>query len=214
MKKKLMAAALVLGLSLSTVSVSMAAISAKNVRQVEGNTSTGGGSSSGGTGSSTGSSGVTSGSSVGSSVDNGSYTNSKGDTITKNTATDGANKLVTEKNERTGYVFTTGEKSNTDGSKEVVRSSTVPNGTVVDSKPIAGGVYFYVRTETNGTKAGGVIGADGNLIATGKTEFYNELTADGTVLTHYVDAFGRYLVGQQVINGVTYLFNEEGIIIG
>lgn len=56
--------------------------------------------------------------------------------------------------------------------------------------------------------------ADGQPLATGKTEVYQSFDENGNLVQRYVDANGFFLTGVQVINGVTVTLNDEGVVIG
>ena len=50
-------------------------------------------------------------------------------------------------------------------------------------------------------------------IATGQTEIYYQLGEDGQLYAHWVDPLGFFYTGTVLLNGFSYTFNEEGILL-
>lgn len=55
--------------------------------------------------------------------------------------------------------------------------------------------------------------ATGAPLATGKTEVYYQLGADGQMYAHWVNPMGFFYTGTVVMNGHTITFNEQGVMI-
>lgn len=53
----------------------------------------------------------------------------------------------------------------------------------------------------------------GAPLATGKTEVYYQLAADGQMYAHWVNPMGFFYTGTVVMNGHTVTFNEQGVMI-
>lgn len=53
----------------------------------------------------------------------------------------------------------------------------------------------------------------GAPLATGKTEVYYQLAADGQMYAHWVNPMGFFYTGTVVLNGHTVTFNEQGVMI-
>lgn len=53
----------------------------------------------------------------------------------------------------------------------------------------------------------------GAPLATGKTEVYYQLAADGQMYAHWVNPMGFFYTGTVVMNGKTITFNEQGVMI-
>lgn len=53
----------------------------------------------------------------------------------------------------------------------------------------------------------------GAPLATGKTEVYYQLAADGQMYAHWVNPMGFFYTGTVVMNGQTITFNEQGVMI-
>lgn len=53
----------------------------------------------------------------------------------------------------------------------------------------------------------------GAPLATGKTEVYYQLAADGQMYAHWVNPLGFFYTGTVVMNGKTITFNEQGVMI-
>lgn len=53
----------------------------------------------------------------------------------------------------------------------------------------------------------------GAPLATGKTEVYYQLAADGQMYAHWVNPMGFFYTGTIVMNGQTITFNEQGVMI-
>lgn len=53
----------------------------------------------------------------------------------------------------------------------------------------------------------------GAPLATGKTEVYYQLAADGQMYAHWVNPMGFFYTGTVVMNGHTITFNEQGVMI-
>lgn len=53
----------------------------------------------------------------------------------------------------------------------------------------------------------------GTPLATGKTEVYYQLAADGQMYAHWVNPMGFFYTGTVVMNGQTITFNEQGVMI-
>ncbi len=192
MKNKLITLALIAALAVSSLSVSMAANSSSNDRG-----SSGGG---GGSAPSTTTAGTTA-----------TTTNASGEQVVTTVTTA---KGVTMKSMRIGSAGTTVNQSvqTLNGASVTIRQTTnapttAPNGAAVCTKAI-------LVISQNGVTSGCFVDeTTGRPLATGKDEVYMAYDENGNLVAHYVNAFGMFYTGVQVINGVQYTFNSEGVII-
>lgn len=213
MKRRLATLALVLGLALSSVSVGVAANSPTTTRGTTGNpnsSTTGGGS---GGSSSSSSSGSSSSGSVGvvsnSGSSSSSFTNSQGQTYSR---------TVTNSN---GIVFTTTKIGNF---TVVEAEQTGADGTVTkytqtgvaDNQGMNNAMNLTMLVTTkNGITVGCFVNpATGLPFATGTDTVLYAYNTNGELVAHYIDANGFFFTGTRVINGQTYTFNSEGVIVG
>lgn len=206
MKKKLITLALIAGLVLSSFSASFAG-SPVNGRGSDSSSSSS--SSSSGGSSSTTSSGVpstTSGSTT-------AGTNNNGQTVSQTEySANGVDMTVTT----VGNDGTTLKEAEFigNGTQHVMLRTTeggtgvAPNGQVINRDPI------LVITE-NGVSVGCFVDpATGLPLATGIDAQYWAYDAHGNLVLHYVNAQGYFYTGTHIINGVTMIFNSEGVVVG
>ncbi len=199
MKKKLITLALIAGLVLSSFSASFAG-SPVNGR---GSDSSGGSSSTTTTssGSSSGSGTTTAG------------TNNNGQTVSQNEySANGVDMTITT----VGNDGTTLKEAEFMGSgtQHVMLRTTEggsavgPNGEAINTSPI------LVITE-NGVSVGCFVNPTTGLpLATGQDATYWAYDAHGNLVLHYVNAQGYFYTGTHIINGVTMIFNDEGVLVG
>ena len=200
MKKKLITLALIAGLVLSSFSASFAG-SPVNGR---GSDSSGGSSSS--TTTSSGSSSFSSGTTT-------AGTNSNGQTVSQSEySANGVDMTITT----VGNDGTTLKEAEFMGSgtQHVMLRTTEggsavgPNGEAINTSPI------LVITE-NGVSVGCFVNPTTGLpLATGQDATYWAYDAHGNLVLHYVNAQGYFYTGTHIINGVTMIFNDEGVVIG
>ena len=200
MKKKLITLALIAGLVLSSFSASFAG-SPVNGR---GSDSSGGSSSS--TTTSSGSSSFSSGTTT-------AGTNSNGQTVSQNEySANGVDMTITT----VGNDGTTLKEAEFMGSgtQHVMLRTTEggsavgPNGEAINTSPI------LVITE-NGVSVGCFVNPTTGLpLATGQDATYWAYDAHGNLVLHYVNAQGYFYTGTHIINGVTMIFNDEGVLVG
>ena len=200
MKKKLITLALIAGLVLSSFSASFAG-SPVNGR---GSDSSGGSSSS--TTTSSGSSSFSSGTTT-------AGTNSNGQTVSQSEySANGVDMTITT----VGNDGTTLKEAAFMGSgtQHVMLRTTEggsavgPNGEAINTSPI------LVITE-NGVSVGCFVNPTTGLpLATGQDATYWAYDAHGNLVLHYVNAQGYFYTGTHIINGVTMIFNDEGVLVG
>jgi len=200
MKKKLITLALIAGLVLSSFSASFAG-SPVNGR---GSDSSGGSSSS--TTTSSGSSSFSSGTTT-------AGTNSNGQTVSQSEySANGVDMTITT----VGNDGTTLKEAEFMGSgtQHVMLRTTEggsavgPNGEAINTSPI------LVITE-NGVSVGCFVNPTTGLpLATGQDATYWAYDAHGNLVLHYVNAQGYFYTGTHIINGVTMIFNDEGVLVG
>lgn len=204
MKKKILTLALVAGLVLSSFTAAIAG-SPVNGRGSDSSSSDSSSSSGGSTTVSVTNSGTTTTATV-------ATVNADGQTVNKaEYESNGVNFTVTT----VGTDGTTLQEAdqNFNGTHVTIRSTAGgadvgPNGQAICKDTI------LVITE-NGQSVGCFVDpATGLAVATGKDEIYWAYDANGNLVQHYVNAAGLFYTGTHVINGVTYIFNSEGVIIG
>ncbi len=198
MKNKLLTLALVAGLAVSSLSVSMAASSTVNVRSESG----GGGSAPSSTAGTTGAKGATGAVST--------TTNASGEQVATTVTTANG---VTMKSMKIGSAGTTVNQASqtVNGATVTIRQTTnapaTANGVAVCNKAI-------LIISQNGVTSGCFVDeTTGRPLATGKDEVYMAYDENGNLVAHYVNAFGMFYTGVQVLNGVQHTFNSEGVLI-
>ncbi len=192
MKNKLITLALIAALAVSSLSVSMAANSSTNERGSSG----GGGSAP----STTTTAGTTT-----------TATNASGEQVATTVTTANG---VTMKSMKVGSAGTTVNQSvqTLNGATVTIRQTanapaTAPNGAAVCTKAI-------LVISQNGVTTGCFVDeTTGRPLATGKDEVYMAYDENGNLVAHYVNAFGMFYTGVQVLNGVQHTFNSEGVLI-
>ena len=205
MKKKLMTLALIVGLVFSSFSASFAANSTTNDRhsgEKEGHyeSSTSGGT----TTTTTDNSSNTAATTVGS--------NSNGQTVTKSEYSSGGVNMTTTTVGNDGTTLKEADFIG-NGTQHVMLRTTEggtavgPNGEAINKSPI------LVITE-NGASVGCFVDPTTGLpLATGQDTTYWAYDANGNLVLHYVNAQGYFYTGTQIINGVTMIFNSEGVLV-
>ncbi len=205
MKKKLMTLALVAGLVLSSFSAVFASNSPDNSRAKEGHyeSSTSGGTTTTTT-TTTGNSSNTAATTVGS--------NSNGQTVTKSEYSSGGVNMTTTTVGNDGTTLKEADFIG-NGTQHVMLRTTEggtavgPNGEAINKSPI------LVITE-NGVSVGCFVDPTTGLpLATGQDTTYWAYDANGNLVLHYVNAQGYFYTGTQIINGVTMIFNNEGVLV-
>ena len=201
MKKKLLTLALIAGLVLSSFSASFAANSPVNPRARDDYSD----SSTSGSTTTTPSSSTTSGTTT-------AGTNNNGQTVAKNEySSNGIDMTVTT----VGNDGTTLKEADFigNGTQHVMLRTTEggtavgPNGEAINKSPI------LVITE-NGVSVGCFVDPTTGLpLATGQDTTYWAYDANGNLVLHYVNAQGYFYTGTQIINGVTMIFNNEGVLV-
>ena len=204
MKKKLLTLALIAGLVLSSFSGAFAAGSVTPKERENYSDSS--------TSSSSVSSGTTSSGVSSTSGTTTAGTNNNGQTVAKNEySSNGIDMTVTT----VGNDGTTLKEADFigNGTQHVMLRTTEggtavgPNGEAINKSPI------LVITE-NGVSVGCFVDpATGLPLATGQDTTYWAYDANGNLVLHYVNAQGYFYTGTQIINGVTMIFNNEGVLV-
>ncbi len=208
MKKKLLTLALIAGLVLSSFSASFAAGSSTNDRGSSSSSSSSS-SDSDSSSSSSSSSSTSSGNSGATSVS----TNASGQTVTKNEYSSNGVEMTVTTVGNDGTTLKEAEFMGSGTQHVMLRtteggSAVGPNGEAINTSPI------LVITE-NGVSVGCFVNPTTGLpLATGQDAVYWAYDANGNLVVHYVNAQGYFYTGTHIINGQTFIFNDEGVIIG
>ena len=193
MKKKLLTLALVAGLVLSSFSASFAALSVGNDRS-----------------SSTDSTKVTGSSSGTNSGTTSVSTNANGQTV--NTSEYTANGITMKEATVSDGTVVREASSYSGAANVVIRTTEGGAATAPDGEPICK-MAVLVITE-NGVSQGCFVNPEtGKPYATGADFHVWAYDAYGNLVLHYVNAQGYFYTGQQIINGQTVIFNNEGVLV-